>query len=93
MSRSKWKGSYLQKSLLIDFLKAKNMNKKDIYTYSRKSIIIPLFVGFTFHVHNGKSFIKVNVTKEMLGFKLGEFSPTRKKFSCRKQKKVYGTKN
>lgn len=93
MSRSKWKGPYLQKQLLVDFLKKKDTKKKEIYTYSRNSEIIFPFIGFTFNIHNGKDFIKTKITKEMLGHKLGEFSPTRKKFSFKKKKKLYGAKN
>ncbi len=50
---------------------------KIIQTWSRRSTIIPMFVGFTFAVHNGNKFIPVTVTEEMVGRKLGEFSPTR----------------
>jgi len=52
-------------------------DRKPIKTWSRRSTIVPEFVGFTFSVHNGKSFIPVFVTENMVGHKLGEFSPTR----------------
>lgn len=93
MSRAKWKDPYLQRKLLVDFLKIKERQKKEIYTYSRKSIIIPQFIDFTFNVHNGKVFTKIKITKEMIGYKLGEFSPTRKKFLFKKKKNLYGAKN
>lgn len=52
-------------------------DKKMIKTWSRRSTIVPEFIGFTFAVHNGKKFIPVYVTENMVGHKLGEFSPTR----------------
>lgn len=85
MSRAKWKGPYIQKELLVKFLEAKLSLQKEVYTYSRKSIIIPKFINFTFNIHNGKQFIKIKVTKEMVGHKLGEFAPTRRKFSFKKK--------
>ena len=60
---------------------------EEIFTYSRSSTILPYFVGQIINVHNGKSFSKIKVTENMIGKKLGEFSPTRKKFSF-KQKKL-----
>ncbi len=78
MSRSSKKGAYVEPSLLK---KVVNMNaqekKKNIKTWSRRSTIFPEFVGLTFEVHNGKQFINVYVTEDMVGHKLGEFSPTR----------------
>ncbi len=53
-------------------------NKKPIKTWSRRSTIFPYFIGYTFLVHNGKIHVPVNVTEDMVGHKLGEFSPTRK---------------
>ena len=57
--------------------KKKNTNKKPIKTWSRKSTIIPEFVGISFLIYNGKKFIPIKVSEEMVGHKLGEFSPTR----------------
>lgn len=78
MSRSSKKGAYVEASLMK---KVVDMNatqkKKPIKTWSRKSTIFPEFVGLTFEVHNGKTFIKVYVTEDMVGHKLGEFAPTR----------------
>ncbi len=78
MSRSAKKGAYIEDSLLK---KVEAMNKSDkkkpIKTWSRKSTIFPEFIGNTFEVHNGKQFIKVFVTEDMVGHKLGEFAPTR----------------
>lgn len=78
MARSIKKGPYVQESLLrkID-IEAGAPSKKVIKTWSRRSTIIPEFVGCTFAVHNGKKFIPVFVTENMVGHKLGEFAPTR----------------
>lgn len=78
MSRSLKKGPYLDQKLLakVDVAIASN-NKKPIKTWSRRTMIIPDFVGLNFTVHNGKTFIPVYVTENMVGHKLGEFSPTR----------------
>ncbi len=75
MSRSKKKGPYFDPKLLVKI--EKQGGREPIKTWSRDSTIIPDFVGATFLVHNGKQFIKVFVTEDMVGHKLGEFSPTR----------------
>jgi small subunit ribosomal protein S19 len=75
MSRSLKKGPYVDERLLAKVGK-QGMNKEPIKTWSRDCTIIPDFVA-TFLVHNGKTFHKVYVTEEMVGHKLGEFSPTR----------------
>jgi small subunit ribosomal protein S19 len=75
MSRSKKKGPYFEPRLLQKL--EKSGGREPIKTWSRDSTIIPDFVGATFLVHNGKQFIKVYVTEDMVGHKLGEFSPTR----------------
>ena len=78
MTRSIWKGPFVHPSLLKKIDKLKDgQNKKPIKTWSRNSTIIPDFVGVTLSVYNGKSFIPVFVTEDMVGHKLGEFSPTR----------------
>ena len=78
MSRSLKKGPFIDTSLLE---KIEGMNrtneKKVIKTWSRRSTVIPEFVGHTLAVHNGRKFIPVYVTENMVGHKLGEFSPTR----------------
>ncbi len=78
MARSIKKGPYVEESLARKIDTAgDDRSKKVIKTWSRRSTIIPEFVGFTFAVHNGKKFIPVFVTENMVGHKLGEFSPTR----------------
>ena len=78
MTRSIWKGPFVHPSLLkkIDKIKDKT-NQRPIKTWSRDSTIIPDFVGLSFLIHNGKSFISITVSEEMVGHKLGEFAPTR----------------
>jgi small subunit ribosomal protein S19 len=78
MARSLKKGPFVEWKLLdkIDRLNDSG-TKKPIKTWSRRSTITPDFVGHTFNVHNGKTFIPVFVTENMVGHKLGEFSPTR----------------
>ena len=75
MSRSLKKGPYVDERLAAKVVKGKN--KEPIKTWSRDCTIIPDFVGATILVHNGKTFHKVYITEEMVGHKLGEFSPTR----------------
>jgi small subunit ribosomal protein S19 len=78
MSRSVKKGPFVDKHLLSKVEDARSNNsKKVIKTWSRRSVIIPEAVGLTFAVHNGKKFIAVYVTENMVGHKLGEFAPTR----------------
>ena len=78
MARSIKKGPFIQEALLkrVQQMNAKN-EKKVVKTWSRASTVIPEFVGHTFAVHNGNKFIPVYVTENMVGHKLGEFSPTR----------------
>ena len=78
MSRSIWKGPFVDPSLIkkVEKLKDKS-NKPPIKTWSRKSTIIPEFVGISFLIYNGKKFILIKISEEMVGHKLGEFSPTR----------------
>ena len=78
MSRSLKKGPYVDFNLENKVNKLNNKNKKEVIkTWARRSTISPLFVGHTFAVHNGNKFIPVYVTENMVGHKLGEFSPTR----------------
>ncbi|MDR2268876.1 MAG: 30S ribosomal protein S19 [Rickettsiales bacterium] len=78
MARSVWKGPFVHPSVLKKSARAVEANdKKPIKTWSRGSTIIPQMVGLTFDVHNGKRFIPVPVVEDMIGHKLGEFSPTR----------------
>ena len=79
MARSIKKGPFVDESLMKKVVKNNESEKKEIIqTYSRRSTIFPEFVGNTFNVHNGKEFIPVYVTEDMVGHKLGEFAPTRK---------------
>ena len=78
MSRSVWKGPFVDPSLLKKVEKLKGQtNTSPIKTWSRKSTIIPEFVGVSFLIYNGKKFIPIKISEEMVGHKLGEFSPTR----------------
>lgn len=78
MGRSLKKGPFVDQKLLgkIDQM-SEAKTKRPIKTWSRRSMITPDFVGHTFQVHNGKEFVTVYVTENMVGHKLGEFSPTR----------------
>jgi small subunit ribosomal protein S19 len=78
MARSTKKGPYVQPSLTEKVAKVKATGKREVIkTWSRRSLIIPDFVGLNFAVHNGKKFTPVFVTENMVGHYLGEFSPTR----------------
>ena len=78
MSRSIWKGPFVDPSLIKKVEKLKNQaNKTPIKTWSRRSTIIPEFIGVSFLIYNGKKFIPIKISEEMVGHKLGEFSPTR----------------
>ncbi len=78
MARSIRKGPYVEPHLLAKVEEAnRTKSRKVIKTWSRRSTILPEMVGMTFAVHNGKKFIPVFVTENMVGHKLGEFSPTR----------------
>ena len=79
MPRSVWKGPFFDGYLLKKAEAVQNSGRKDVIkTWSRRSTILPQFVGLTFGVHNGKEHIPVSITEEMVGHKLGEFSATRK---------------
>lgn len=79
MARSLKKGPFVEESLLNKVQKLNQDNKKTVIkTWSRRSTIFPDFVGHTIAVHNGKDFIPVYITEEMVGRKLGEFALTRK---------------
>ena len=78
MSRSIWKGPFVDITLIKKAEKVSESGRKEVIkTWSRRSTIIPQFVGLTFGVYNGHKFIPVSVTENMVGHKLGEFSPTR----------------
>ncbi|PIV31966.1 30S ribosomal protein S19 [Candidatus Wolfebacteria bacterium CG02_land_8_20_14_3_00_37_12] len=98
MSRSSKKGPYVDQKLLKKISKLKSGDQTIIKTWARDSEISPEMVGFTFGVHNGKNFISVRVTEEMIGHRLGEFSLTRKfvrhggKIQKELEKKIEGKK-
>ena len=78
MARSVKKGPYVDEKLLKKISRVKPEDGAVIKTWARRSQISPEMVGYTFGVHNGKDFIEVKVTEDMVGHRLGEFSPTRK---------------
>jgi len=78
VARSVWKGPFVDGYLLKKAEAVRQAGRKEVIkTWSRRSTILPQFVGFTFGVYNGKKFIPVLVTEDMVGHKFGEFSPTR----------------
>ena len=78
MTRSIWKGPFVDNSLIKKAEKLSQSGRKEVLkTWSRRSTILPQFVGLTFGVYNGQKFIPVNVSEDMVGHKFGEFSPTR----------------
>jgi len=79
MTRSTWKGPFYEEYLLkkVEDVKKSGKTNQVIKIWTRKSTILPEFVGFTFGVHNGKKFIPVSINENMVGHKFGEFSPTR----------------
>ena len=89
MSRSLKKGPFVDHHLMAKVEKASAIkDKKPIKTWSRRSTILPDFIGLTFQVHNGKLFVPVYVTENMVGHRLGEFAPTRKFTGHSSDKKV-----
>lgn len=78
MSRSKWKGPYF---------KSNDLKNNKILEFKRNFEIIPIFVGKSVKIHTGKKFVKITLTEDMVGHKIGEFSPTRSKFEFKKKKK------
>ncbi len=81
MARSVWKGPFVDGYLLKKAENSRASGRSEIIkTWSRRSTILPQFVGLTFGVYNGRKFIPVLVTEDMIGHKLGEFSPTRTYF-------------
>ena len=78
MTRSLWKGPFVDGYLLKKAEAGRSSGRKDVIkTWSRRSTILPQFVGLTFNVYNGRKFVPVSVNEEMVGMKLGEFAPTR----------------
>jgi len=78
MARSAKKGPFVDPSIMEKVSKVKGSSRREVIkTWSRSSMILPEFVGLTFAVHNGKKFVEVFITENMVGHHLGEFSPTR----------------
>ncbi len=78
MARSVWKGPFVDMTLIKKAEKVSESGRKEVIkTWSRRSTILPQFVGLTFGVYNGQKFIPVSVSENMVGHKFGEFSPTR----------------
>ena len=78
MTRSSWKGPFVDGYLLKKAEAGRSSARKDVIkTWSRRSTILPQFVGLTFSVYNGRKFVPVSVNEDMVGMKLGEFAPTR----------------
>ena len=89
MARSVWKGPFVDGYLLKKAEAAREGGAKGgIKTWSRRSTIMPQFVGLTFQVHNGQKFIPVNVSEDMVGHKFGEFAPTRTYYGHAADKKA-----
>jgi len=89
VARSVWKGPFVDLYLLKKAEEAQESNKGGaIKTWSRRSTIMPQFVGLTFNVYNGQKFVPVYVTEEMVGQKLGEFAPTRTYYGHAADKKA-----
>ena len=89
MPRSVWKGPFVDGYLLKKAEKAQASERREVIkTWSRRSTILPQFVGLTFGVYNGKKHIPVNVSEEMIGQKFGEYSPTRTYYGHAADKKA-----
>ena len=89
MSRSVWKGPFVDITLIKKAEKVSDSGRKEVIkTWSRRSTIIPQFVGLTFGVYNGKKHIPVMVSEEMIGQKFGEYSPTRTYYGHAADKKA-----
>lgn len=89
MTRSVWKGPFVDPSLLRKVEKVRGQSRPEmIKTWSRRSTILPNFIGVTFGVHNGHKFLPVAVEEEMVGHKLGEFAPTRTYYGHTADKKA-----
>ena len=89
MARSVWKGPFVDGYLLKKAETTLESGRNDVIkTWSRRSTIMPQFVGLTFGVHNGQKFVPVLITEHMVGHKLGEFAPTRTYFGHAADKKA-----
>ena len=89
MARSVWKGPFVDSYLLKKAAKSRESGRNEVIkTWSRRSTIMPHFVGLTFGVYNGKKHIPVSVSEDMIGHKFGEFSPTRTYYGHAADKKA-----
>ncbi len=89
MARSVWKGPFVDSFVLKKAAAARESGRSDVIKiWSRRSTILPQFVGLTFGVHNGRKHIPVNVTEDMIGHKFGEFAPTRTYYGHAADKKA-----
>ena len=89
MARSVWKGPFVDKDVLKKAKRAKESGRRDVIKiWSRRSTILPQFVGLTFGVYNGRKHVPVFVTEEMIGQKFGEYSPTRTYYGHAADKKA-----
>ena len=89
MARSVWKGPFVDMNVLKKAERARESGRRDVIKiWSRRSTILPQFVGLTFGVHNGRKHIPVFVTEEMIGQKFGEYSPTRTYYGHAADKKA-----
>lgn len=89
MPRSIWKGPFVDGYLLKKAEAVRESGRSEVIkTWSRRSTILPQFVGLTFGVHNGRKHVPVNVTEDMIGHKLGEFAPTRTYYGHAADKKA-----
>jgi small subunit ribosomal protein S19 len=89
MARSVWKGPFVDDFLLTKAEKARESGRKEVIrTWSRRSTILPQFVGLTFGVHNGRKHVPVLVTEQMIGHKFGEFAPSRTYYGHAADKKA-----
>jgi len=94
MNRVIWKGPYIENNLLKKVKVSNSILNNNIKTISKNSILLPKFFGLTLQIYNGKTFITIKITNEMIGHKLGEFVSTRKQFSYKKKKiNRHGSKN
>tara|TARA_B100000524_G_scaffold348452_1_gene253061 strand:- start:1809 stop:2093 length:285 start_codon:yes stop_codon:yes gene_type:complete len=94
MSRSAWKGPFVDFGLLRSVVKSQSgkPSKDPLKVYSRRSLILPEFVGLEVEIHNGRGFQSVLIKEEMIGHYFGEFAPTRKMFVPKEKKKNKGKK-
>ena len=87
MNRVKWKGPYINNKLLKKIENTIYSSKNVIKTTSKNYIIVPKFIGLTFQIYNGKTFVTIKIIEEMINHKFGEFINTRKQFSYKKKNK------